>query len=303
MAAQFAYTYLSSKERWANFAGTNRNPVDPFNDYIRQYNALTKAGGGAPCYASSADATPDPACGASSILNPYYNSAPQPLFDKNAWYETGLDGPYLSPNVFALVLNYRHDRLAITPAFSLNQGPTYGAPSDVIGLDPRTCTSNLGPAGSGFTTGNPQAADYTSCNSAATPSGNLYVPNPETGHFDRFGEFRQPWQLNLGMSVSYDLSKRVTANLVMANVFNRCFGGSNTPWSRAYPPSGTVCGYQSNRYYINNFYNGSSPNDIAANGVPLNPYFAHSFVPSYADITSFGLVSPFNAYFSVKIRL
>jgi hypothetical protein len=302
-AGQFSYTYLNSKEKWANFAGTNRNPVDAFNDYIQQYNALTKAGGGAACYANSADATPDPGCGASSIINPYYASAPQPLFDKNAYYETGLDGPYLSPNVFALVLNYRHDRFAITPAFTLNQGPAYGAPSDVIGVDPRTCTSNLGPAGSGFTTGNPQAVDYTSCNSAATPSGNLYVPNPETGHFDGFGEFRQPWQFNLGLSMSYDLSRRVTANLTVVNLFNRCFGGSSTAWSRAYAPSATVCGYQSNRYYINNFYNGSSPNDVTANGVPLNPYFAHSFVPSYADITSFGLASPLNVYFALKMRL
>jgi hypothetical protein len=301
LALQFSYTYLDSKEKWANFAGTNRNPVDPYNDYIQQYNALTRAGGGAPCYANSADVTPDPACGSSSIVNPYYNSAPQQLFDKNAWYETGLDFPYLSPNVFALVLNYRHDRFAITPALSLNQGSTYGTPADVVGVDPRTCVSNQGD--SGFTTGNPQNVDYTSCNFAATPSGTLYVPNPETGHFDRFGEFRQPWQLNLGLQMTYDVSKRVTASMVVTNLFNRCFGGSSTPWSRANPPSGVVCGYQSNPFYINNFYNGSSPNDTVANGVPLNPYFAHSFAPSYADVTSFGYASPLNVYFQLKLRL
>ena len=77
----------------------------------------------------------------------------------------------------------------------------------------------------------------------------------------------------------------------------------STPWSRAYPPSGNVCGYQSNTFYVNNFYNGASPNDVGANGVPLNPYFAHSFVPSYADITSFGYANPFNVYVQLKIRL
>ena len=302
LAMQFSYTYLNSKEKWNNFAGTNRNPVDAFNDYIQEYNALTKAGGGATCYTNNADTTPDPGCTApSSIINPYYSGAPQPLFDKNAYYETGLDAPYLSPNVFALVLNYRHDRLAITPAFSLNQGAAYGAPSDVLGVDPRTCTSNLG--SSGFTTGNPQSVDYTSCNSAATPSGSLYVPNPETGHFDGFGEFRQPWQFNLGMQVSYDVSPRVTANLIVTNLFNRCFGGSSTAWSRAYAPSSTVCGYQSNRYFINNFYNGTGPNDLVANGVPLNPYFAHSFVPSYADVTALGFPTPLNFYFAIKVRM
>jgi hypothetical protein len=301
VAFQFSYTFQDSKEKWADFAGTNRNPVDPYNDTIKQYNALTKAGGGAPCYASSADVTPDPGCAADSILNPYYNSAPQPLFDKHAWYDTGLDFPYLSPNTFALVLNYRHDRFAITPAFTLNQGATYGTPSDVVGVDPRTCVSNL--ASSGFTTGNPLAVDYTSCNFAATPSGTLYVPNPETGHFDRFGEFRQPWQFNMGLSMSYEVSKRVTASMTVTNLVNRCFGGSSTPWSRAYAPSSVVCGYQSNPFYVNNFYNGASPNDVTANGVPLNPYFAHSFAPSYADVTSLGYASPLNVYLQLKVRL
>ena len=300
-AAQFSYTYLNSKEKWQNFGGTNRNPVDIFNDSITQYNALTQAGGGAPCYSSKGNTKPDPACGSSSILNPYYNAAPQPLFDRNGWYETGLDVPYLSPNVFAFVANYRHDRFAITPAFTLNQGAAYGSPTDLVGIDPRTCRSNLG--SSGFTTGNPLAADYTSCKVAATPSGNVYTPNPETGHFDGFGEFRQPWQFNMGLQLSYDVSSRVTANLTVTNLFNRCFGGSSTPWSRAYAPSSVVCGYQANTFYVNNFYNGASPNDVAANGVPLNPYFAHAFVPSYADPTSFGYVNPLNVYFQVKVRL
>ncbi len=301
LSGLLSYTYLDSRERWANFPGTNRNPVDLFNDEIAQYNALTRAGGGAPCYASSADATPDPACGPSSIANPYYAAAPQPRFDRNAWYQTGLDAPYLSPNVFALVLNYRRDKLAITPALSLNEGTWYGSPSDVIGLDPRTCSQNQGT--SGFTTGNPQNADYTSCASAATPSGNLYVPNPETGRFDGFGAFRQPWQLNLGLQVGYDLNPRLRLSLSATNLLNRCFGGSATPWSRAFAPSSTVCGYQANPFYVNNFANGSGPTDAAANGVPLNPYFAHSFVPSYADTTSFGYAQPLQIFARLEVRL
>ncbi|MBC5802200.1 MAG: TonB-dependent receptor, partial [Candidatus Eremiobacteraeota bacterium] len=259
LSALFSYTYTSSKERWLNYAGTNQNPVDPYNQYIQQYNALTKAGGGSPCYMNSADGKPDPACMAMSIRNPYYASTPQPLLDKNAYYETGLDFPYLSPNVFTTVLNYRSGKFAITPELSLNQGTTYGNPADVGGLDPRTCSQNQGT--SGFTTGNPLNADYTSCAFAATPSGSLYVPNPETGHFDGFGEFRQPWQLNMGLQLAYDITPKVTANVTVANLVNRCFGGSSTPWSAAYPPSSSICGYGANIFYVNNFYNGASAHD------------------------------------------
>ncbi len=301
LSVLFSYTYLDSKERWSNYAGTNVNPVDPYNLYIQQFNALTKAGGGAPCYASSADSTPDPSCASTSIRNPYYASAPQPLLDKNAYYPTGLDYPYLSPNVFGIVLNYRKAKFAITPSFTLNEGARYGNPGDVIGIDPRTCTQNQGT--SGFTTGNPLNADYTACNFAATPSGELYVPNPETEHFDGFGEFTQPWQLNAGLKLSYDVNPKVRASVTVANLVNRCFGGTRAPWTAAYPPSSTVCGYSSNLFYVNNFYNGSSPNDTAANGVPLNPYFAHSFTPAYGDTNSYNYPNPLNLYVQLQIRL
>lgn len=302
LSALFSYTYTDSRERWLNFAGTDQNPVDPYNQYITQYNALTRAGGGAACYVpASGTTTPDPACMAGSVRNPYFNSAAQPLFDKNAYYDTGLDFPYLSPNVFALVLNYRHSRFAITPELSLNQGTTYGNPGDVLGIDPRTCATNQ--STQGFTTGDPLKADYTSCAFAATPSGNLYVPNPETGHYDGFGQYRQPWQLNAGLQLAYDVSSKITANVTVANLVNRCFGGSSTPWSNARPPSASVCGYGANSFYVNNFYNGASAHDVAANGYPLNPYFAHSFTPAYGDVSAFNYPLPLNVYFQLQIRL
>jgi hypothetical protein len=312
LSGLFAYTYTDSKERWLNYAGTNVNPVDPYNQYIAQYNVLTKAGGGAPCYANSADGTPDTACAATSIRNPYYASAPAPLLDKNAYYDTGLDFPYISPSVFTTVLNYRAGKFAITPEVSLNEGTTYGNPGDVSGLDPRTCSRNFGtvvpaagssPAIPAFTTGNPQSADYTSCGLAATPSGSLHIPNPATGSFDGFGAFRQPWQLNAGVQLAYDVSPRVTANVTVANLVNRCFGGSSTRWSAAYPPGASICGYGANLFYVSNFYNGASPNDVKANGVPLNPYFAQPFVPAYGDVSAFNLPLPLNVYFQLQVRI
>jgi Carboxypeptidase regulatory-like domain/TonB dependent receptor len=300
-AALFSYTYLSSKEKFANFPGSTNNPVDLYNDEISAFNLLTKAGGGAKCYADSADVTPAPNCELRSIRNPYYGMPLQPLFDRNGWYDTGLDFPYLSPNTFAFVLNYKHRKFAIAPVATLNEGASYGNPSDVIGVDPRTCLSNN--FQQGFVNGDPLHADYTSCNFAATQSGELFVPNPETGHFDRFGEFRQPWQFNMGMQMSYEFAPKVKANLTFANLFNQCFGGSSTPWSAAYPASSQICAYQSNIFYVNNFYNGSGPHDLASNGVPLNPYFAHSFVPSYADINTFNYTMPLNVYLQFSVKL
>ena len=54
----FSYTFLNSKEKWNNFQGIGVNAVSPYNQYIQEYNALTKAGGGAPCYSRQAERAP-----------------------------------------------------------------------------------------------------------------------------------------------------------------------------------------------------------------------------------------------------
>ncbi len=307
LAGVLSYTYTNSKEKWNNYAGVPINPVDPYNEDIQNFNALTKAGGGAHCYVNDRSGTPDPTCGATSILNPYYSMSPQPLLDKYGWYDTGLDYPYVSPNTFALILNYKHDRFAITPAVTLNQGATYGTPADFQGLDPRTCRSNQSSEGIPDAP-NPLTADYTSCKAAAigasgTNPGHLYIPNPNTGTFDTFGQFRQPWQLNVGLQLSYQFSPRITGNVTIANLLNRCFGGSKTPWSTQYAPDSAICGYGYNKFYISNYYNGSSPGDTAANGVPLNPYFAQPFVPAYGDTNSYNYPLPLQLYFQLQIKL
>lgn len=296
----FSYTYLNSKEKWNNFQGVGVNAVDPYNEYILEYNALTKAGGGSRCYGDRGRGTPS-RCGANAILNPYYDMPAQPLLDKNAWYVTGLDYPWTSPNVFALVLNYKHNRFSITPAMTLNQGAAYGTPADFQGVDPRVCHANQGSEGIGGV--NPNKPDYTSCGLAATPAGSLYIPNPATGHFDSFGTFTQPWQFNMGLQMHYDFSPRVAGNVTVANLVNACFGGSDTPWSRQFAPSSTVCGYSPNLFYISNFYNGTSPNDTRANGVPLNPFFENAFVPSYGDNNSFNYPLPINVYLQLQVKL
>jgi hypothetical protein len=302
-----SYTYTASKEKWANFDGVPVNVVDPYNQDIENFNALTQAGGGSHCYVNDRSTTPDPACGADSILNPYYTMKPQPTLDKYGWYDTGLDYPYVSPNTLSVVLNYRHGRFAVTPAFSLAEGASYGTPADFQGLDPRVCASNQGDEGIPGAA-NLLTADYTSCRAAATGAngtdpGYLFVPNPATGTFDTFGQYRQPWQFNMGLQMSYDFSQKVSGRITIANLVNSCFGGSKTLWSAQYPPSGNVCGYGHNKYYISNFYNGSSPNDSAANGVGLNPFFVQPFVPGAADTNSGNYVLPLQVYFQLQIKL
>jgi len=307
-----SYTYTNAAEKWANYPGTTINPLDPYNQDIANFNGLTKAGGGSQCYESDehGNVFPDPSCTKikpkyhQPIFNPYYGMHTQPLLDRNGWYPVGLDYAYLSPNVVSAIVNYRRNKFAITPALTFNEGQPYGNPADVMGIDPRTCKHNsshmIDPA-------NPLQADYTTCGLAATQNGTsagvLYIPNPQTGVFDNFGTFRQPSQLNFSLQMSYQATPRIKANVLLANLVNACFGGSSEPCTKQFPPNSFTCGYISNYYYVSNFYNGRSPNDVKANGVALNSAFAQSYIPAYADTNSFVLPNPFNAYFSINITL
>ena len=94
-----------------------------------------------------------------------------------------------------------------------------------------------------------------------------------------------------------------TANFTVVNLVNSCFGGSSEPWTKAYPPNSQVCGYTYNKFFISNFFNGSSPNDVAANGVPLNKYFTVPFAPAYGDVNSFNLPLPLQLFFQVQFKM
>jgi hypothetical protein len=312
LSFSISYTYTNAAERWNNYPGTSLNPIDPYNQDIANFNGLTRAGGGSKCYENNnvGDVFDDPSCSQLKpgynppILNPYFNMSPQPLLDRNGWYPVGLDYAYLSPNVLSAIVNYKHNRFTITPALTFNEGEPYGNPADVVGIDPRVCTGNSAHIP---TAPNPRQADYTTCFLAATQNGTspgeLFIPNPQTGVFDGFGAFRQPNQLNFTMQLGYQLTPRVKVNLLLANLVNACFGGSSEPWTKQFPPNSYTCGYEANYYYVSNFYNGSSPNDIKANGVPLNPAFAQSYIPAYADTNSLVLPNPFNGYLQFNITL
>ncbi|MDP9019130.1 MAG: TonB-dependent receptor, partial [Candidatus Eremiobacteraeota bacterium] len=327
LSGQLSYTYTHARVSFKDLSN-GRNTIDPLNDYIIQYNRLTSACAGnttdqrcvgtgkvalaaaapLPCYAANSgnpDGTgvADTCTGAAStgILNPYYNSPLQPLLDRKASYDVyPNEFPYqpnggqvtsFGPNTFSAYLNYKHDRLTITPTFQLNQGSAYGSPVDVNGIDPRVCGNNQagGNAAVAAAGGNPNSADFTSCNaSIATGNGFLAIPNPQTGTFASLGQYREPWQFNMNAQVGYDMSQKVHATLILSNLVNRCFGGSSTPWSSLYAPGRTVCGYNTNGgTYQSNFFNGATASN-PVNG-SLYPVQKQPYGP-------FGGLLPFNAY-------
>jgi len=333
LSGQLAYTYTHARVSFSDLTN-GRNTIDPINDYIVQYNRLTSACAGnatdprcvgtgktalpaaAPqaCYAPNSgtpgDLTPAKAgvCtgpGSSGITNPYFAAAPQPLLDRSASYDVyPNEFPYqptagevtsFGPNTFSGFLSYKKNKLTITPNFQLAQGQAYGSPVDIIGYDPRTCGVNQNQSGVAGPV--PNSANFAACGpSIATGNGNLAIPNAATGQFASLGQYREPWQFNLSAQIGYDLSQKVHANLVLANLVNRCFGGSSTPWSSNFAPGNVVCGYNTNGgNYQSNFYNGGSPT-AAVNGVPLPKVFTQPYAP-------FGGLLPFNAYFNVQIKI
>ncbi len=180
-------------------------------------------------------------------------------------------------------------------------------PPTSSGSSPRTCEKNSHRMLGDIATSNPDQADYTTCSLADTQSGTspgtLFIPNPATGVFDTFGAFVQPSQLNLSVSFLYALTPNIKATLLLANLANACFGGSQTSWTKQYPPNSYTCGYITNTYYVSNFYNGASANDRAANGVALNPAFAQPYIPGWADENVYVLPGPFNAYLQLNVKL
>jgi hypothetical protein len=251
------------------------------------------------------------AAGSDVIVNPYFNQPAQPNLSEGAPYPVyevfpsanGADGAVdgdqtiVEPHAFSGFLNYRHNRVAYALAGSATLGnpsngfARYGSPYTAVGVDPRVCSANQSNVP---TAANPGLANYTSCNASLAQYGALYIPNPQTGKFDGFGDFRPPWLLNLNAQISYDFSKSVTGRLVLANIYTTCFGGSKTPWSGT--GGSKACTYYPNATYVSNFYNGSSPGDVAANGVAAPGPNQQSYLPA-------GTGLPFSAYFQLQFKL
>ncbi len=323
LSGQLSYTYTDARLKFNSLAN-GTNAIDVINSYIQGFNGLTSAGGGSPYYCAGNPTGPNGSNAPSStatcaagtpIQNPYYGMKPGSLLDRNAYYPVYANNPpytapdnvgstAISPNAFTGFLNWKHNRFTATASFQLNQGTLYGSPLTVVGLDPRTCAGNEAgsqPSLAGSKYG--LLPDYQTCQSSlATPGGDLAVPNPQTGSFDGLATYRNPWQFNLGMQFGYDVNPRIHATLTLANVVNRCFGGTKTPWQQAYKPNSYVCGYAPDGgNYVGavpgeGFFYGASPS-ASQNGTAGYPAI---FNQSYA--TSINAV-PFQAYLQVNVKL
>ncbi|MBV8368360.1 MAG: carboxypeptidase regulatory-like domain-containing protein [Candidatus Eremiobacteraeota bacterium] len=294
--------------------------VDGLNNAIKTYNGYTsfcasnptdaRCGTTSTGLASAAcykpNGTADAACAAGDIANPYWNAAPQRLFDPNASYPlyntysgstfaSGSNQSYIPPHILTFIGNWKHGRLNVTPTAQFQGGAQYGIPLGTEGIDPARGCAPL--VGSAATTANdpryPGAPIAARPYDASSCTGAIPIPNPLTHQYDPYGAFTEPNKLSANLSLSYDLSRRVTARLDFVNVVSTCFGGSNVPWKIT---GAAGCDYTRSPY-VGNFYN---PGDVIQARVaqPYGPLFSNVF-----QSTTAGQADPFQVFGSISIKL
>lgn len=326
-SGQLSYTYTSTQTKFALINGANI--VSNMLNALKPFTSLEKINGGSPCYYQGVGL---PSCTkavkigsqvvppSAFVYNPYYGftytdaglAAQYPLDGFYPAYANFFPGVYaatslgdastiIPPNVFAGFLSYKHDKLQVTLSGNLWEGTQYGSPVDVQGFDPRSCLANQGQIG---VVPGSQNGDYQTC------SLNIAIPNPTTAKFSSVGEFRNPWDLNLGAQISYDINPRVKATVQFANILNACFGGSVEPWTTAYPPNNIDCAYTYNLSYDGwspgekyntagaGYFYGSNPHASVNGTVPYPKVFDQAYAPG-----TFQIASPLQVYFNVNVRI
>jgi hypothetical protein len=310
-----SFTYTNA---YVTYSPTSNGttPVSGINAAIQQYNGFTKAGGGAPCYTlatATTSGSPSTACGPGTVANPYYNAPEQGLLDPGGRYAPydlfpaaapGAGGyvSFVTPYVSTLVLNYKHDKWAVTPALQFSAGERYGYPIAQNGIDPSSCSGVLG----GSVIGDPRYP-YGGSGSpfnATTCSGQVSIPDPYTGTFDGVGAYSEPNRITLATQLTYDVSPRISVVLTAANIVDRCWGGTKAAWT-------SVPGISSNNVC---FWGQTGPEGspgYAGVGFPpvgniYNPPFS-SVQPfqryPYLAINNGTTTLPFNAYLDFKLKL
>lgn len=335
-AGQLSFAYTNSYIHYGTLASGlyGTNVITGTNEAISAYNAFTKAcapGGpwvgkigpnhvplcgvatngssaavaAAPCYTTTG--TPVYTCTAADVGNPYWNN-PQPLIDPNTAFPTfdifpggiGSGGAaYGVPYAASLILNYKHDKWAVTPSFSFAGGGKYGIPQTNPGINPAACTAVL-PGISGANGGG--RYDALSCPAALTA-----VPDTYTGVFDPLGSFTQPNLVAMNLQLTYDVSPRLSLTGVLANIFNTCWGGTTAPWTSA---NHNVCsyavtpqgGYGGEIFPVGNIYN-----PPGHNGSIIQPLVQYPYFPIFGAYNQDSLTGsekmPFQFYITANIKI
>ena len=196
-----------------------------------------------------------------------------------------------------LLLNYKYNKLAVTPSFQFVAGNRYGAPVTMPGIDPAAGCVALKTGTSGDPR-YPYGAAGGRAYDANTCLGQLgAIPDSFTGGFDGLGAFREPSQIMAHLRLSYDISPHVSVTLTLANLVSECFGGQQTSftyfWSKA------VCQY-------GGLADGLAPvGNIYNPGANVQTFLKYPYEPgfgTYNDLND-STVAPFSAYVNLKIKL
>lgn len=308
-AAQLSYTYTHSRIKYTQFpSGTN--VIDSINNYVKDYNAYTSfcsthptdARCGTTVGGNAAAQCYDPtgagvgfaggACPAGTTLNPYFGQPVQNLFPVNGEYTTydqipqpfvGSNG-YETPHVFSAIVQFKRDKLAITPSVTFSSGASYGSPLSYPGYIPDKCAD---PAHlyscSGFTSASGQALDF------------LFIPNAFSGQFDNLGAFKEPSRLSLNLQTSYDLSKRVRVSLTMTGLVDKCF-------QRGYAwDDKNICVYS--ELPSGSAGLGPSGNFIPLAQTPIQLRYPYGVFSNNLNTGFIGSTIPFQAAIDVRIKI
>jgi len=238
-AFNLAYTYTHSYIHYNNFSN-GRNVVDLMNSYIQLFNSYTSA-----CAGATPSTDPTAPCGPfggkearatepNGSANPYFSTTgtcpvpglpctAQPLFNRNGSYAPydlipvpfAAGNGYEVPHVASFIVNYKRGPFNVTPSLTYSSGSVYGSPLAWPGPQPYTpascqqpdtvvCTPPLGGI-SGVGWGVP-----------------LMIPDPYTGKFDGFGDFRQPSRLTLNVGLGYEIAKNIKSTLLLSNIVDQC---------------------------------------------------------------------------------
>ncbi|HLY03259.1 MAG TPA: TonB-dependent receptor [Candidatus Cybelea sp.] len=319
----FAYTNSYTKY---GVLSNGTTIISPINATISNYNAYTRAcakggsffggseygiplcgtnsgGVAAKCYKKG---SPVPCSTAGAVLNPYWDAPAQSFIDPTqnfAPYDIFPAGigssanAFNSPYVASMVLNYRYNKLALTPSFQFQGGGKYGAPETTPGIDPANpaCRPLVGS----------QRYDASQCPAA------LVIPDPFTGVFDDLGAFTEPNEFMVNFQASYDVSPRISLTAVLANIVNTCWGGSKEAWTST---DSNVCTYTTVGGGlippVGNAYNppGSTSKKNGHNAATIvqqflqYPYEA-ALGPYLVSGLNNSIKSPFQAYFMANIKL
>jgi Carboxypeptidase regulatory-like domain/TonB dependent receptor len=325
----FAYTnsYVHYGPIAAGAAGST--VIAPINNSIAQYNAYTKfcaqhpstnpnnmCGGSTTangtanaCYTAGGvpvAASPGGGCPSGDIANPYWNSPPQALVNASQAFPTfdtfpgalGLSPQgFNSPYVVSAVLNYKHERFAVTPSLQFQGGGKYGIPINVPGIDPASGC------------GAPLAGDRYN---ASTCPGIVAIPDPFTGAYDGIGAFTQPNELSANLQLSYQATPNIQIVGILTSIVNYCWGGTQTPWTFN---DGNLCGYgNTTSSLIGTVYPvapygtpGAIVNPPGFPGSIIQPFrkfpYEPTFGPALVSAENFSTKTPIQFYLTANIKI